>query len=329
VQIRSRPLLPKDVRKCVEIVSTHEVLGPRYGDTLRYLPDAILSLIGRDALTAPVFEALEGNTTRILGAAICTFVTDDFLREIKTPPLAWATPLLLRRMEQGNSPVLSDEDVLGANSTSGLNLYVWHSGLTVEHIRAPEIASMLLPEFVRHFRGYHLKELLQQTESLEHFHGMRMAGGLRVSPLDGTYQDFWETDPVDPYEPQLVGVNEEMSDLLRGSALTELFNFKAPILGFTRSEQRLLNCALEGGTDQELSDRLFISQSAIKKAWRSAYERVDAFGLATIPKNPKYHEGRIERGREKKRHLLAYLREHPEELRPFSNRIRSTTSPTS
>jgi hypothetical protein len=79
--------------------------------------------------------------------------------------------------------------------------------------------------------------------------------------------------------------------------------------------------AVKGGTDEEISDRLFISESAIKKTWRSAYERVDGCGLATIPKNYKYHEGRIERGREKKKHLLAYLREHPEELRPFSSRI--------
>jgi hypothetical protein len=272
-------------------------------------------------LTAPVFEAIEGNTVQILGAGICTFVTDDFLREIKTPPLTSATPHLLRRMQQGNSPVLSDEQVLAANSTSGLSLYVWHSGLSVESIRTPEIASMLTPEFVRHFRGYHTKELLQQAESSEHFLGMRMAGGLRVSPLDGSYQDFWETDPVDPYEPKLVGVNEEMSERLRGSGLTVLFDFKPPILGFTRGEQRLLNSALEGGTDEEISDRLFISESAIKKTWRSAYERVDGCDLATIPKNSKYHEGRVERGREKKKYLLAYLREHPEELRPFSSRI--------
>jgi DNA-binding CsgD family transcriptional regulator len=54
------------------------------------------------------------------------------------------------------------------------------------------------------------------------------------------------------------------------------------ILGFTRGEQRLLNCALEGGPDEEIFDRVFISQSVIKKTWRSAYERVDAFGLLDL-----------------------------------------------
>jgi hypothetical protein len=34
--------------------------------------------------------------------------------------------------------------------------------------------------------------------------------------------------------------------------------------------------------DEEIFDRVFISQSVIKKTWRSAYERVDAFGLLDL-----------------------------------------------
>jgi len=45
------------------------------------------------------------------------------------------------------------------------------------------------------------------------------------------------------------------------------------------------------------------------------------------PKIPSFHEGRIERGREKKKHLLAYLRDHREELRPFSRRISKKHAP--
>jgi hypothetical protein len=39
---------------------------------------------------------------------------------------------------------------------------------------------------------------------------------------------------------------------------------------------------LEGGPDEEIFHRLFLSQSAIKKTWRSAYERVDTFGLLDL-----------------------------------------------
>jgi hypothetical protein len=34
-------------------------------------------------------------------------------------------------------------------------------------------------------------------------------------------------------------------------------------------------------------------------------------------KTPSTHESRVERGRAQKKHLVSYLRDHPEELRPF------------
>jgi len=53
----------------------------------------------------------------------------------------------------------------------------------------------------------------------------------------------------------------------------------------------------------------------VKKVWGSIYERVSAHSHGLIPdKVPE--ELNSERGKEKKQRLLAYLREHPEELRP-------------
>ena len=65
---------------------------------------------------------------------------------------------------------------------------------------------------------------------------------------------------------------------------------------------------------------LGVSLSAVKKTWASVYLRVQS---------RKPPDVRIEldaningdRGKEKKQKLLAYLREHPEELRPYSLRL--------
>ena len=320
--IRCRPVLPKDVRNCVEMVAAHEVLGPRYGDTLNYLPEAILSLIGRDALGAPVFEEVHGSSLRILGLPVATFVNPEFLDALKTPPFCWGTPELLRRMKRGDSPILTDKQVQEANSTSGLHLYVWHTGVSLEDNNRPEVHSALVGEFVRHYRGYRLRELLQQAESLENFRGMRAAGGLRVGPTDGRYEDYWESGPVDVIEdPQLVGLTAEIAHRMKASWISTLFNYEPPCFGFSRSEQRLLICALDGGTDEEISNHLCISASAVKKAWRNVYQRLDLTGVAGLSNNHERPEGCIARGKEKKNHLLAYLREHPEELRPYSNRL--------
>ena len=102
----------------------------------------------------------------------------------------------------------------------------------------------------------------------------------------------------------------------------ELFPvYQRPAFGFRPSEQRLLAAALAGGTDEELSKALMISLSAVKKTWQAIYERVAAVrpGPTTADGPDRMHLR--QRGKEKKHGLLAYLREHPEELRPVSRRL--------
>jgi len=105
-----------------------------------------------------------------------------------------------------------------------------------------------------------------------------------------------------------------------GSWAFGLFVYEQPQCGFRRSEQRLLISALEGGTDQELADALEISLSAVKKMWRSIYDRVGACLPKLLPHSKTDLEP-SERGHEKRRRLLAYLRDHPQELRPVSRRL--------
>ena len=327
MHIRARPILPKDVRKCAEIVATHPVLAPRYSETLKLLPEAMLSLMGQDSFTAVVFEEVNGTCVRLLGAAVGTFVAQDFLQEVKTPPFFWATPELLRRVKRGQSPVLSDKQVREENSTSGLSLYVWHTGVSVDDNKRPEVQAALVGEFVRQYRGYRIKELIQQAESLENFHGMRSAGGMRVNPGDGCFEDYWEIGPVDVVkEPQLVGITAEIAHRVKASWVSTLFNYQLPSFGFTRGEQSLLDCALGGGTDEEIADRMSVSLSAVKKTWRNVYERVESNGIVFVPRNSHSAQRDGGRGKERKNHLLAYLRDHPEELRPFSSRLRKRSA---
>lgn len=53
--------------------------------------------------------------------------------------------------------------------------------------------------------------------------------------------------------------------------------------------------------------------------WLSIYDRVTKLTPELIAEAPKAGSG-SKRGKEKKRRLLAYLQEHPEELRPILRR---------
>ena len=116
-------------------------------------------------------------------------------------------------------------------------------------------------------------------------------------------------------------MTKEIVQRYLGTWTSLLFTYHEPILGFTRSEQRLLEAALRGLTDDELALELDVSISAVKKTWRSIYSRVEGSGAAILPELPEDRADPNDRGRGKKHRLLNYVREHPEELRPVSMKL--------
>jgi hypothetical protein len=83
MSIRCRPMRPKDVAGCVEIVAQHPFIGPRYAGTLCELPSVWLSLLGREAFRAYVYEDLEDSPPR-MGVGCSAIISDEFLCEAKT-----------------------------------------------------------------------------------------------------------------------------------------------------------------------------------------------------------------------------------------------------
>jgi hypothetical protein len=98
-----------------------------------------------------------------------------------------------------------------------------------------------------------------------------------------------------------------------GSVGNILFSVRKPALRLRDSDQQLLLAALRGATDQELASGLGFSLSAVKARWRSAIARVEET-MPDLVCDAVSHEGR---GAQKRHRVLAYVRSHPEELRPF------------
>ena len=103
--------------------------------------------------------------------------------------------------------------------------------------------------------------------------------------------------------------------------LVAFSKYHPPQFGFSRGEQRLLLSALSGQTDMELSDELGTSLSPVKSTWRSIYNRVASRLPELVPDDSQTNPQNSDRGREKRRRLLTYLREHLEELRAVSQKL--------
>src|SRR5260370_21806248 len=314
--LRFRPMRREDIPECVEIVRAHPILGPRHGNSMGDLSAVCLSLLGREAFRAVVFEDAKDSQVRRVGAGVSVFVSDDFLAELKTPPFFWIGPELIKRIVRSYSPLLSDKQMRQANAKGGLTLVAWIAALDAEHMDSVDAHAAMFSAFVSEHRGFLLKELVGQGVSLDTLEGAIRSGGLFFSPVECRYVESLDRPLREIFAaPYLIGLTRELAMARFGTWIGSLFVYQPPRFGFRPSEQRLLLAALEGGTDEELADKLDISLSAVKKTWRSIYERVGAHSPGLIP--DKVPEGsNSERGKEKKQRLLAYLREHLEELRP-------------
>jgi hypothetical protein len=257
----------------------------------------------------------------MLGIGASAFVSNQFLHALKTPPLRWIGPEITDRVMRGDSPLLSDKEVRMANSIGGLNLVVWEACIRPEGAHRPDVYHAFVASFVHYHRGFLIKELIGQVTSVKHFQVIVNNGGFFLNASDGRYM----RSPIEgPDElvmtPHIWGSTRELLIGRLGSWVGCLFDYKAPQLGFSASEQRLLLCALDGGTDEQLADQLAISLSGVKRAWSSIYRRMAERLPEFIP--DYVAEARWgERGREKKQRLVTYLREHPEELRPVSRKL--------
>jgi hypothetical protein len=322
--LKHRPMRPKDVAECAEIIALHPVLGPRYGG--RAKPDLLrawLQLLGSEAMKAAVFEEPEGARLAIRGFGISVFVTDNFVRELKTPPLFWFGPELARRILRGDSPVLSEKQIREANSKEGLNLVVWEALPRPGFDQRNDIYHLMVTSFIEMHRGFLWKEMITaQVESAERLRWALDAGGLLWSPSRSRYAHSSEGKHQEVIRrPHIVGVTRDVEFGRAGSWVGTLFDYHTPQIGFSRGEQKLLLSALSGGTDKEVHDDLGASLSTVKNTWRSIYNRAALRLPELFVDQSKMDVRSFERGKEKKRHLLAYLREHPEELRPVSRKL--------
>lgn len=328
--VRFRPMRPDDVHECVGIVAAHPIVGPRYGDAIADLGTAWLKLLYTDGVaTSAVLEEVNGAAPKKLAVGISVFVTDEFLREVKMPPSFWVGPELATRVACGQSPLLTPAQAREANARGGLNVLVWEVTVRPEAGARQEVMNTLMMAFHQYHRGFRMKEIASQAEGAINLLGMRNTGGLLWNTSDGGYREFWQDDLNEIVrKPHLTGMTRELALAQNGSWLGSLFLlYQPPQIGFSRSEQRLLLSAMNGSTDQELSDEMAVSLATVKKTWRSIYDRVAVRSPELVPGNA--NEASNRRGKEKKQRLIAYLREHLEELRPVSRKaLQTATSQT-
>ncbi len=129
--------------------------------------------------------------------------------------------------------------------------------------------------------------------------------------------------PPAEQRPYCIGLTRAEAIARPGTHASFPFQYAPARFSFTAGQLELLDRSLRGETDEELARSLCLSLSAVKKRWRSIYERVELCDPHIVMAGSGVDENGAtafeqKRGAEKRRHLLNYLRHHPEELHPIN-----------
>jgi hypothetical protein len=114
----------------------------------------------------------------------------------------------------------------------------------------------------------------------------------------------------------LLMMTKEDAFSVSGSVAGPVFSYQKPFFGLRAPEKQLIAEALKGGTDNELAARMNLSLAAVKKRWASLFDKVAEVRPDLLP-DAELRESADSRGPQKRHHILAYVRSHPEEVRPY------------
>lgn len=256
---------------------------------------------------------------RTVGLSIVLFISDAVAGRILSGQAPFVRNELVQRELAGDSQVLTAAQMRRANQGDGVHMFYFNHALTNRDLSAEErhLVHTRWADTFPSLRGFNLRNIFCEIHQDE-----VCAWGLACGMEP---RHTWRGVSVDATSPKVdlfqIGTTREEALKRIGSPTADLFAQAQPRFHFTRRQQELLQSALWGATDQALAGELHLSLAAVKKRWVAIYEQVSACApgwLESLQCTPLHGEGR---GSEKRRTLLNYLRQHPEELHPANARM--------
>lgn len=261
-------------------------------------------LLGHPAFVARLIESGPSEQRTIVGFGASVFVAPRFLAaEVATPRPGLASRIVAS-LASGSRALLPFDEIARANAGDGLDAvflsFVWWPTST-----PPQLAEMLMASLgscVEAHAGYRLRAAIVECPR----EIVRAVGG-----NSGDFEVIAEFPQADTV---LLRLNRQGMSAVAGSMANLLFQYREPILELAPSQQRLLAAALDGAVDRKLADDLGLTLASVKKSWRVAFERIEDRMPGLFA---DVESGNETRGSQKRHLVLHYLRQHPEELRPY------------
>jgi hypothetical protein len=313
-RLRFRPTQPADLAECLELSS--ECLG--LDDELRRaLPGLWRRILGLPSITTTVMEDLAMPTgQRIQGWGYSFALPEDWIRQeqLDNRPSAFVVRRIYAGILDGSFKLMDDAE-LGHANAQGRYHYIHFYSQRHKDLNDPYVQSVFNianEAFRTAASGFNLRAMYFET-SAQDAPAIVAAGFLRRLYANESSLEHLSEQARPAF---LSMTREEVRASLPGTSVRHVFDHHPPLFRFSYSQRRLLWLALFDDSDAHLTERLEISVHGLKKLWRGIYERIEDRMPEFFGDAGGGDEGK--RGPEKRRQVLAYVRQRPEEMRPWS-----------
>lgn len=315
MRITWRRAVLADIRPCLALQPANR------GDALADVESAIEPW--KTLFSAPFFLSVVVEVSppiqghHLIGFGSGVLVSSHFIDAELAAPMPYIASRILASLRQGHSAVAGRETVAKANARDGVDVVILYNAYRDDLLNEEakhDVRMAFVNSLVLALSGFRVSRILAETtnQPLEALH--------RESPEYQTIAEF-------PAIGHVIHLMTEASvKALPGSVANVLFKTAKPVLRLRDSDQELLLAALEGATDYELAHQLKLTLSAIKARWRSIFARVAEVKMDLLPDDLREEI----RGSQKRHRVLAYVRSHMEELRPYdwSEQLMKAAAPT-
>jgi DNA-binding CsgD family transcriptional regulator len=310
LKLHGRTTQPEDLDQCLILLRDKFLYRE---DQLNHLRAMWFTLLSRDiGRSAVVFD--EAEPQRILAFGISAALSRERFDNVLRDKAPFIARTLLDEWLSDRKPFLDDRECASENASDGLSVFVLNNGISevVNVLNLPNMLSRMSENLITQYSGCQLRAVAHEAFGVPPEFAIDL--GMQFVDYAPEHHRGLADCPAD-LKPSIVIVTREQAQKHPGNiALNALFlRFNPPRFSLNAIERRLLRFAVEGESDVRIADFLKIAPRTLKKRWADIYLKMES--VTGVQRGEL--SGR--RGAEVRRHVLRYIRQHPQELHAYAH----------
>ena len=313
-RLRNRPLRAHDLAECMRLLPTYLSLDAvQQQDVARWWLRAVdapgvLSGVMED-MALPPGRRIQGWGVSIIAPPLLVERLD-----LLGSPRAHLARRAYQLLCDGSAALPDDREIARLNGAGELVLLILHFTLQRADLSDPyahKVVALANDSFRAFHDGHRWRAMVYESSAVST--AFIVQSGFQ--PARFADEDTLEGLPLERRPALFTLTREQAQRTMPGTPARNAFEWQPPRFRFNASQRRLLWNALFDESDEALMALLEVSTHGLKKLWRGIYERIDDVEPEFFGDASGADEGK--RGPEKRRQVLAYVRQRLEELRPW------------